>query len=77
SVVRTLPSPASFARGLRAAGLPLRESGDYYGYSLALCSAEVTLLSLTNAYRMLANGGRYGTTTLLAPDKSKKTTAAT
>jgi penicillin-binding protein 1C len=76
--VRTLVmvSPESFARGLRAAGLPLRESGDYYGYSLALGSAEVTLLSLTNAYRMLANGGRYGTTTLLAPaapDKSKKT----
>ncbi|MGJ7528028.1 penicillin-binding protein 1C [Variovorax sp. GB1P17] len=66
--VRTLVmvSPESFARELRAAGLPLRESGDYYGYSLALGSAEVSLLSLTNAYRMLANGGRYGTTTLTA-----------
>ncbi|MDR6885895.1 MULTISPECIES: penicillin-binding protein 1C [Variovorax] len=66
--VRTLVmvSPESFARQLRAAGLPLRESGDYYGYSLALGSAEVSLLSLTNAYRMLANGGRYGTTTLTA-----------
>ncbi|RST54865.1 penicillin-binding protein 1C [Variovorax sp. DXTD-1] len=64
--VRTLVmvSPESFARQLRAAGLPLRESGDYYGYSLALGSAEVSLLSLANAYRMLANGGRYGTTTL-------------
>ena len=64
--VRTLVmvSPEAFARELRAAGLPLRESGDYYGYSLALGSAEVSLLSLTNAYRMLANGGRYGTTTL-------------
>jgi penicillin-binding protein 1C len=57
-------SPESFARQLRAAGLPLRESGDYYGYSLALGSAEVSLLSLANAYRMLANGGRYGPTTL-------------
>jgi penicillin-binding protein 1C len=66
--VRTLVmvSPEAFARQLRAAGLPLRESGDYYGYSLALGSAEVSLLSLTNAYRMLANGGRYGTTTLTA-----------
>jgi penicillin-binding protein 1C len=64
--VRTLVmvSPESFARELRAAGLPLRESGDYYGYSLALGSAEVSLLSLANAYRMLANGGRYGTTTM-------------
>jgi penicillin-binding protein 1C len=60
--VRTLVmvSPESFARQLRTAGLPLRESGDYYGYSLALGSAEVSLLSLTNAYRMLANEGRYG-----------------
>jgi penicillin-binding protein 1C len=66
--VRTLVmvSPESFARALRATGLPLRESGDYYGYSLALGSAEVSLLSLTNAYRMVANGGRYGTTTLTA-----------
>lgn len=66
--VRTLVmvSPESFARQLRAAGLPLRESGDYYGYSLALGSAEVSLLSLTNAYRMLANSGRHGPTTLTA-----------
>ena len=58
--VRTLVmvSPAAFARQLQAVGLPLKESGDYYGYSLALGSAEVSLLSLTNAYRTLANGGR-------------------
>ncbi|RSZ45956.1 MULTISPECIES: penicillin-binding protein 1C [unclassified Variovorax] len=79
--VRTLVmvSPEAFARELRAAGLPLRESGDYYGYSLALGSAEVSLLSLTNAYRMLANNGRYGTTTLTArpaADKSKPAVAA-
>ncbi|SEL92737.1 penicillin-binding protein 1C [Variovorax sp. YR750] len=71
--VRTLVmvSPEAFARELRAAGLPLRESGDYYGYSLALGSAEVSLLSLTNAYRMLANGGRYGATTLTALPPAK------
>ncbi len=59
--VRTLVmvSPEAFHKQLRAAGLPLRESGDYYGYSLALGSSEVSLLSLTNAYRTLANGGRY------------------
>jgi len=76
--VRTLVmvSPESFARELRAAGLPLRESGDYYGYSLALGSAEVSLLSLTNAYRMLANGGRYGTTTMtVRPAERPKSTA--
>ncbi|MCX7256165.1 MAG: transglycosylase domain-containing protein, partial [Polaromonas sp.] len=60
--VRTLVmvSPDAFHRQLRAAGLPLKESGDYYGYSLALGSAEVSLLALTNAYRTLANGGRFG-----------------
>jgi penicillin-binding protein 1C len=64
--VRTLVmvSPDAFARQLGALGLPLAETGDYYGYSLALGSAEVSLLALTNAYRTLANGGRYGPTTL-------------
>jgi penicillin-binding protein 1C len=60
--VRTLVmvSPDAFHKQLRAVGLPLRESGGYYGYSLALGSAEVSLLSLTNAFRTLANGGRHG-----------------
>jgi penicillin-binding protein 1C len=38
----------------------ITRDGDYYGYSLALGSAEVTLLELTNAYRVLANGGLAG-----------------
>jgi penicillin-binding protein 1C len=60
--VRTLVmvSPTRFHRRLVALGLPLTEAGDYYGYSLALGSADVSLLSLTNAYRALANGGRPG-----------------
>ncbi|QEA12227.1 penicillin-binding protein 1C [Comamonas flocculans] len=59
--VRTLVmvTPDAFFRQLRAFGLPLRESGGYYGYSLALGASEVALLQLTNAYRALANGGRY------------------
>lgn len=64
--VRTLVmvSPDAFHRQLKAVGLPLKESGDYYGYSLALGSSEVSLLSLTNAYRTLANGGRYSASSL-------------
>jgi penicillin-binding protein 1C len=42
----------------------LTESADYYGYSLALGSAEVSLLELSNAYRTLANGGIYGPVSL-------------
>ncbi|WP_219210383.1 penicillin-binding protein 1C [Variovorax boronicumulans] len=65
--VRTLVmvSPEAFARQLRSAGIALRESGGYYGYSLALGSAEVSLLALTNSYRTLANGGRFGETRIL------------
>ncbi|RZL58272.1 MAG: penicillin-binding protein 1C [Variovorax sp.] len=65
--VRTLVmvSPESFARQLRAVGMPLKEGGGYYGYSLALGSAEVSLLALTNAYRTLANGGMHSATRVL------------
>jgi penicillin-binding protein 1C len=35
----------------------LTEDGAYYGYSLALGSAEVSLAAQVNAYRTLANGG--------------------
>ncbi len=53
-----LGQDALFER-LQRAGLQLRESAGYHGPALALGSAEVTLLDLTNAYRMLANGGRW------------------
>lgn len=42
----------------------LTEDADFYGPSLALGSAEVNLLELSNAYRSLANGGRHGAPTL-------------
>lgn len=54
---------ALFAR-LGAFGLALSESGGYHGHALALGSADVTLLSLTNAYRTLANGGVYSAPSL-------------
>lgn len=65
--VRTLVmvSPNAFHKQLSALGLPMRETGDYHGYSLALGSADVSLLQLTNAYRVLANGGRWSSTKLL------------
>ncbi|HTN67474.1 MAG TPA: penicillin-binding protein 1C, partial [Burkholderiaceae bacterium] len=51
-------TPERLFQRLQALGFGLRESGDYYGYSLALGSADVSLLALTNAYRALANQGR-------------------
>jgi penicillin-binding protein 1C len=57
-----------FHERLRALGFDsLTEAPEYYGYSLALGSAEVTLLELANAYRTLANGGRHGPLTLRLP----------
>jgi penicillin-binding protein 1C len=46
----------------------LTEDGGYYGFSLALGSAEVTLIEQANAYRTLANGGRWSPVRLKAGD---------
>ena len=48
-----------FFQRLQSLGFQLRETGSYYGFSLALGSADVSLLNLSNAYRSLANSGRY------------------
>jgi penicillin-binding protein 1C len=54
-----------FHARLREVGISsLTEAADFYGYSLALGSADVSLLELTNAYRTLANGGLQGGVTL-------------
>ena len=60
--VRTLVriGPDAFRDRLHAFGFKsLTENGDYYGFSLALGSADVSLLMLANAYRTLANGGLW------------------
>lgn len=44
----------------------LSEDGQYYGFSLALGSAEVTLLEQVAAYRSLARGGRWSPLRLTA-----------
>jgi penicillin-binding protein 1C len=46
----------------------LTEDGQYYGFSLALGSAEVTLLEQANAYRSIVNGGRFSPLRLRATD---------
>ncbi|MBM4267581.1 MAG: penicillin-binding protein 1C, partial [Deltaproteobacteria bacterium] len=46
------------------------DSGDHYGPSLALGSADVSLLELVNAYRTLANGGVWRPLRLLPDDES-------
>ena len=52
--------PERFQQRLKESGFAsLKESGDWYGYSLALGSADISLLMLANAYRSLANGGQW------------------
>lgn len=46
----------------------LSEDGSYYGFSLALGSAEVTLLEQATAYRALARGGLWSPLRLRASD---------
>jgi penicillin-binding protein 1C len=46
----------------RAGFTTLVNDPDHYGYSLALGSADVNLLELTNAYRAIANGGMWSET---------------
>ena len=50
----------AFAERLKVLGFDdVTGDGDFYGYSLALGSAEVSLWQLTNAYRSLASGGGW------------------
>jgi penicillin-binding protein 1C len=46
----------------------LNESGDFYGPSLALGSADVSLWELTNAYRSLANEGIWSELRLISQE---------
>ncbi|MCZ7597499.1 MAG: penicillin-binding protein 1C [Gammaproteobacteria bacterium] len=56
----------AFADRLRHAGFEhVVHDGEYYGYALALGSAEVTLWQLAAAYRALADGGLWQPLTLV------------
>jgi penicillin-binding protein 1C len=63
----------SFWDRLKQLGLSsLSEEAEYYGYSLALGSADISLYELTNAYRTLANGGRSSPLRLRLDQTAKK-----
>jgi penicillin-binding protein 1C len=56
--VLQLVGPEAFHRQLASLGYAdLVDDPEHYGYSLALGTADVTLLQQVNAYRALANGG--------------------
>ncbi len=49
----------------------LVEDGEYYGFSLALGSAEVSLVEQANAFRALANQGRWSPVHFLKGEKTE------
>ena len=57
--VAAMLGPDALFERLRTLGFTLPESAGWYGASLALGSADVSLLALTNAYRTFANAGMY------------------
>ena len=57
--VASMLAPDALHARLNALGLTLPRSAGWYGASLALGSADVSLLALANAYRSLANGGFF------------------
>lgn len=62
-----------FVQQLRRLGFEgLTESGEYYGPSLALGSADVSLWELVNAYRTLANGGVWSPLRIRAGEREAK-----
>lgn len=50
----------------------LTEEAEYYGYSIALGSADITLYELVNAYRTFADNGKWTGLKLKPDDKVKK-----
>ena len=58
--VAAMVGPEALFESLNRAGLKLQHSAGFHGHALALGSADVTLLDLTNAYRMLARQGLHG-----------------
>ncbi len=68
--------PDALLQRLNAWGLQLPQTGGYYGQALALGSAEVTLLDLSNAYRALANGGRLSPPRWVLADTNPRAKAA-
>jgi penicillin-binding protein 1C len=60
-----------FAERLRRVGFDLRQPSEFYGFSLALGTADISLEELVNAYRTLAQDGVWSNLRL-APGASRK-----
>jgi penicillin-binding protein 1C len=63
-----------FIQKLKLLGFGQLKSDDYYGFSVALGSADISLWELVNAYRTLANNGFMNDLRLRFEDKDAKST---
>ncbi|WP_127996017.1 penicillin-binding protein 1C [Piscinibacter defluvii] len=73
--VGAMLGPDAVFERLVAFGLAPGESAGFHGHALALGSADVTLLALTNAYRALANGGVWSAPSLTGEPMPKRRVA--
>ncbi len=74
--VGAMLGPEALFAHLNRAGLRLSESAGYHGQALALGSADVSLLDLSNAYRILARGGRWSPVRFQAAQPAQATQSA-
>ena len=64
----------AFVERLRGLGMAsIQKDPDYYGYAVALGSVDISLAELVNAYRTLANAGKWNELTLVPRGKSTGT----
>ncbi|HAJ25691.1 MAG TPA: penicillin-binding protein 1C [Syntrophus sp. (in: bacteria)] len=64
----------AFVERLRGLGMfSIQKDPDYYGYAVALGSVDISLYDLVNAYRALANAGKWNELTLVSRGQSTYT----
>ncbi len=68
-VLEVLGADWLLSRLLKLGMSNLNKPANHYGLGLTLGNGEVTLAQLTNAYRALANGGRYASITVWQDDE--------
>jgi len=64
----------AFVERLRGLGMAsIQKDPDYYGYAVALGSVDISLAELVNAYRTLANAGKWSEPTLVPRSQGTET----
>jgi penicillin-binding protein 1C len=70
--VGAMLGPEALFERFNRLGLALSQTAGFHGHALALGTSEVTLADLTNAYRSLANAGRWSPWQLIRPASPRR-----